>query len=553
MLRKGLLFIRLWRNLLLILLGCSFFCYPSSAWAVVLQDVRYNRLPDKIQLVLDLDRPTIFQQFSLAGPPRIVLDIPDASRSGRAGITIGAGAVNSIRTGFSNETTLRVVIDLRYTAKANIYTMPPEGSRGNRIVIDIYDNLAAPALTLESLESEAQPPYVVFAGAALENMHDNGISINNSMSIDSMSIGNVPSYPGGGQVAIQPPPPPRSSGVPVAIDAPPRSSGVPVAINAPPRSTGVPVAIDAPPRNSAPPPFLQNAPLPTFPQDRVASSKTVTQAPPPRPPESRPATVTVERKISATGKVEKQSNIIAPASISKKTIVVAIDPGHGGKDTGAVNPGSGLREKDVVLQIAHRLKQHINSKKGFSAFLTRSDDTYIPLPERPGSARRRGADLFISIHADAVENSAPSGSSVYILSTKGATTAIGKYLESTENSVDLRWGVDVSKYDDDIQQALLGMQQEATIESSYILAQKTLNELGRIGKVHKGQVQRANFVVLRSPDIPSMLVETAFISNPDEARKLASPAYQEQLAQGIANGVVSYYKEHLPQHMLLGK
>ena len=548
MLRKGLLFIRLWRNLLLILLGCSFFCYPSSAWAVVLQDVRYNRLPDKIQLVLDLDRPTIFQQFSLAGPPRIVLDIPDASRSGRAGITIGAGAVNSIRTGFSNETTLRVVIDLRYTAKANIYTMPPEGSRGNRIVIDIYDNLAAPALTLESLESEAQPPYVVFAGAALENMHDNGISINNSM-----SIGNVPSYPGGGQVAIQPPPPPRSSGVPVAIDAPPRSSGVPVAINAPPRSTGVPVAIDAPPRNSAPPPFLQNAPLPTFPQDRVASSKTVTQAPPPRPPESRPATVTVERKISATGKVEKQSNIIAPASISKKTIVVAIDPGHGGKDTGAVNPGSGLREKDVVLQIAHRLKKHINSKKGFSAFLTRSDDTYIPLPERPGSARRRGADLFISIHADAVENSAPSGSSVYILSTKGATTAIGKYLESTENSVDLRWGVDVSKYDDDIQQALLGMQQEATIESSYILAQKTLNELGRIGKVHKGQVQRANFVVLRSPDIPSMLVETAFISNPDEVRKFASPAYQEQLAQGIANGVVSYYKEHLPQHMLLGK
>jgi len=547
-LQKGLLFIRLWRNLLLILLGCSFFCYPSSAWAVVLQDVRYNRLPDKIQLVLDLDRPTIFQQFSLAGPPRIVLDIPDASRSGRAGITIGAGAVNSIRTGFSTETTLRVVIDLRYTAKANIYTMPPEGNRGNRIVIDIYDNLAAPALTLESLESEAQPPYVVFAGAALENMHDNGISINNSM-----SIGNVPPSPGSGQVAIQPPPPPRSSGVPVAIDAPPRSSGVPVAINAPPRSTGVPVAIDAPPRNSAPPPFLQNAPLPTFPQDRVASSKTVTQAPPPRPPESRPATVTVERKISATGKVEKQSNIIAPASISKKTIVVAIDPGHGGKDTGAVNPGSGLREKDVVLQIAHRLKQHINSKKGFSAFLTRSDDTYIPLPERPGSARRRGADLFISIHADAVENSAPSGSSVYILSTKGATTAIGKYLERTENSVDLRWGVDVSKYDDDIQQALLGMQQEATIESSYILAQKTLNELGRIGKVHKGQVQRANFVVLRSPDIPSMLVETAFISNPDEARKLASPAYQEQLAQGIANGVVSYYKEHLPQHMLLGK
>ena len=558
MLKKGLLHIHLWRKTLLSLIAVLILGHSHAALAVVLQDVRYNRQPDKVQLVLDLDRPTVFQQFSLAGPPRIVLDIPDASRSGRAGITIGAGAVNSIRTGFSSETTLRVVIDLRYAAKANIYTMPPEGNRGNRIVIDIYDNLAAPALTLESLDSEVQPPYVVFAGEALENVRDNGISINNTPSVSE------PPRSTGTPVAISEPPrstgtpvaisePPRSTGTPVAISEPPRSTGTPVAISEPPRSTGMPVAINTPPRDSAPPPFLQNAPLPAFPQDRVTGGKTIAQTPPPRLQENRPATVTVERKISATGKVEKQSNIIAPASISKKTIVVAIDPGHGGKDTGAVNPGSGLREKDVVLQIAHRLKKHINSKKGFSAFLTRNDDTYIPLPERPGSARRRGADLFISIHADAVENSAPSGSSVYILSTKGATTAIGKYLERTENSVDLRWGVDVSKYDDDIQQALLGMQQEATIESSYILAQKTLDELGRIGKVHKGQVQRANFVVLRSPDIPSMLVETAFISNPEEARKLASPSYQEQLAQGIASGVVSYYKEHLPQHMLLGK
>lgn len=535
MLKKGLLLIYLWRKCLLVLFAALILSHSPAALAVILQDVRYNRLPDKVQLVLDLDHPTVFQQFSLAGPPRIVLDIPNATRSGRAGITIGAGAVNSIRTGFSNETTLRVVIDLRYAAKANIYTMPPEGNRGNRIVIDIYDNLAAPALTLESLDSDAQPPYVVFAGEALENVHDNGISINSTP-----PIGNVNEFPLPGSETA-------------AIQVPPRNTGVPAAINEPPRSTGVPVTIDTPQRDSAPPPFLQNTPLPAFPQDREKSSRTVVQAPPPRPQNNPPATVTVERKISAAGKVEKQSNIIAPASISKKTIVVAIDPGHGGKDTGAVNPGSGLREKDVVLQIAHRLKNHINSKKGFSAFLTRSDDTYIPLPERPGSARRRGADLFISIHADAVENSAPSGSSVYILSTKGATTAIGRYLERTENSVDLRWGVDVSKYDDDIQQALLGMQQEATIESSYILAQKTLNELGRVGKVHKDQVQRANFVVLRSPDIPSMLVETAFISNPDEARKLASPAYQEQLAQGIANGVVNYYKEHLPQHMLLGK
>ena len=151
-----------WRKLLLMLL-CL--CFSAQALAVTLQDVRYNRLPDKTQLVLDLDRPTVFRQFSLAGPPRIVLDLPDAARSGRAGLTLNTGAVSSIRTGFSNETTLRVVIDLLYPAKANIYTMPPENGRGNRIVIDIYDNLAEQALTLESLE-EAQPPYVVFATAA---------------------------------------------------------------------------------------------------------------------------------------------------------------------------------------------------------------------------------------------------------------------------------------------------------------------------------------------------------------------------------------------------
>ena len=466
-----------WRKLLLMLL-CL--CFGAQALAVTLQDVRYNRLPDKTQLVLDLDRPTVFRQFSLAGPPRIVLDLPDAARSGRAGLTLNTGAVSSIRTGFSNETTLRVVIDLLYPAKANIYTMPPENGRGNRIVIDIYDNLAEQALTLESLE-EAQPPYVVSTG-----------------------------YPNGNL--------PRTS--------------------------------------TAPPPFMQTAPLPQTaprPQPNI-----VAVTPPPRPapnvkPIPAPTTVTVERDISSTGRIEKQNKILTPTAISKRTIVVAIDPGHGGKDTGAVNPNTGLREKDVVLQIAHRLKKQLNSRKGFSAFLTRDGDTYIPLQERPASARRRGADIFVSIHADSAESDQPSGASVFILSTKGANTQLGKYLERTENTVDQRWGVDVSKYDNDVQQALLSIQQEATIEASHALASRTLNELARLGNIHGKRVNSANFVVLRSLAVPSMLVETAFISNPNEARKLASPDYQEQLARGIANGIARYFEEHLPQHMLLGK
>ena len=501
-----------WRKLLLTLLLCLGF--GTQALAVTLQDVRYNRLPDKTQLVLDLDRPTVFRQFSLAGPPRIVLDLPDAARSGRAGLTLNTGAVASIRTGFSNETTLRVVIDLLYPAKANIYTMPPENGRGNRIVIDIYDNLGEQALTLESLE-EAQPPYVVFAGEALENGRDNG----------GVSIASPPNP----MPLPQNPPPVASTGYPNG--------------NLPP-----------PGANIAPPPFMQTTPLPqTRPQPNIVA---VTSPPRPLPnvkPIPAPTTVTVERDISTTGKIEKQNKVLTPTAISKRTIVVAIDPGHGGKDTGAVNPNTGLREKDVVLQIAHRLKKQLNSRKGFSAFLTRDGDTYIPLQERPASARRRGADIFVSIHADAAESEQPSGASVFILSTKGATSQIGKYLERTENTVDQRWGIDVRKYDNDVQQALLGIQQDATIESSHALASRTLNELARLGNIHGKRVNSANFVVLRSLAVPSMLVETAFISNPNEARKLASPDYQEQLARGIAGGIARYFDEHLPQHMLLGK
>ncbi len=501
------------RALLLLLLAllCS-----VQALAVTLQDVRYNRLPDKTQLVLDLDRPTVFRQFSLAGPPRIVLDLPDASRSGRAGMTLNSGAVTSIRTGFSDTTTLRVVIDLRYPAKTNIYTMPPENGRGNRIVIDIYDNLAEQTLTLESLDSSDQPPYVVFAGEPLETMRDSG----------GVSIGSPP-------------------------------------VSAPLPNTS-PAALPYPNANSAPPPFMQTTPLPQpnlppatlpapRPQPNIAAVPAPRTVPAYKPQRSAPATVTVERDISASGRIEKQNKIITPSSVSKRTIVVAIDPGHGGKDTGAVNPSTGLREKDVVLQIAHRLKKHLNAKKGFSAFLTRDGDTYIPLHERTAIARRRNADIFVSIHADSSESNEPSGASVFILSTKGATTQIGRYLERTENTVDQRWGIDVRKYDNDVQQALLGIQQDATIESSHALASRTLNELARLGNLHGKRVNSANFVVLRSLAVPSMLVETAFISNPNEARKLASPDYQEQLARGIAGGITRYFDEHLPQHMLLGK
>lgn len=237
---------------------------------------------------------------------------------------------------------------------------------------------------------------------------------------------------------------------------------------------------------------------------------------------------------------------------NKRDVVVVIDPGHGGKDPGAVSAATGIREKDVVLQIAQRLKRNLDSKPGFKVFLTRDADFYIPLKERVEIARRHKADLFVSIHADAA-NSESSGSSVYMLSTKGASSELAKQLENSENAVALRWDSPGKRYDSDLQEMLLNLQQEGTLESSHLLAERTLQSLGQVNNLSRRDVEQANFVVLRAPDIPSILVETAFLSNPNEAQLLATPEFQQKLADSIALGIERFFREHLPQHLLLKK
>ncbi|MDO5090391.1 MAG: N-acetylmuramoyl-L-alanine amidase [Cardiobacteriaceae bacterium] len=478
-----------------------FFAAYAQA-AVVVEGIRANRLPDKVQIVLDLNAPTVFQQFSLPDPPRIVLDIPDARRSGRAGLVLNDGPVNSVRSGFRTQEMLRVVIDLNDVVKANIYTLKPEANRGNRIVVDVYDRSYDPALTLSSLD-EAQVPFVVFAGGPLDTRQQ----LNDMIASAAPPVAQKPAPTGGaGSVSIAAPPPIAQTPVQPPVQQPLTPD----------------VAIVSPPP--------------------VQTAK-----PAPAPP------LTVERNISASGKVQKQVPVAPPAGASKKNIVVVIDPGHGGKDPGAVSRATGLQEKVAVLAISKRLKRLLDAKPGYRAILTRDRDVFIPLRDRTAIARRHKADLFVSIHADAVEGEGPRGSSVYMLSTKGASSQMARYLANRENAVDLKWGVDVSKYDNDIQEALLDIQLDATLESSSVFGRHVISELGKVGHTHKRNVERANFVVLRSPEIPSLLVETAFISNPEDARLLASPAYQDKLARGIASGIESYFREHLPQHMLLGK
>ncbi|MES2360176.1 MAG: N-acetylmuramoyl-L-alanine amidase [Pseudomonadota bacterium] len=235
----------------------------------------------------------------------------------------------------------------------------------------------------------------------------------------------------------------------------------------------------------------------------------------------------------------------APNGKTDRLVIVALDPGHGGEDPGAVGPG-GTREKDVVLQIAHRLRDRINQQPNMRAYLTRDADFFVPLHVRVQKARRVQADLFISIHADAFFTARPQGASVFALSDKGASSSAARWMADKENSADLVGGINVKAKDAQVQKALLDMSTTAQINDSLKLGSAMLGEIGSVGKLHKARVEQAGFAVLKAPDIPSVLVETAFISNPDEEAKLRSDDYQVQLADALMRGISRYFARNPP-------
>jgi N-acetylmuramoyl-L-alanine amidase len=230
---------------------------------------------------------------------------------------------------------------------------------------------------------------------------------------------------------------------------------------------------------------------------------------------------------------------------SARPVLVAIDAGHGGRDPGAIG-ASGTLEKNVTLAIARRLAALVDKEPGMRPLMIRDDDTFVHLHERIQKAREAKADLFISIHADAFTNPNVRGSSVFTLSERGATSEAAEWLANRENSADLLGGVDLKTNDDVLANVLLNMSQNATLEHSGEAAGAVLRNLSRLGDTHKAQVQKAGFVVLKSPDIPSMLVETAFISNPEEEARLTTPAHQRRLAEAILAGIKAYFRKFPP-------
>nr|AHN97918.1 N-acetylmuramoyl-L-alanine amidase [uncultured bacterium lac153] len=432
-----------------------------------------------------LDGPADYSTLTLAGPDRLVVDLP-ASRLRHFPLPAGAGVVKSVRTGQPVPGTVRVVFDLA----SPVVGMKPrmETTDGvTRLVLEWPGDGKAVAAS-ESVPAVASPAVVDPIGA-FANKPEPTPQETAARSAEATSR-LVATLPNGQGVASKP------------VSTMPSASSTSASTYPPPTTvaTGVPTTI----ATGVPTPIASTTPPP-------GATKSMQQL----------------RKAGM------------------RELVIAIDAGHGGQDPGA-RGGKGTREKDVTLAIARELARQINATPGLKAYLTRDADVFIPLAQRYQKARAAKADMFVSIHADAFNNPDANGSSVFVLSQRGASSQAARWLANQENAADLVGGVRLQDKDNTLASVLLDLSQSATMKASEDIAGHVLSGLKKLGKTHKASVERANFVVLRSPDVPSMLVETAFITNPEEERRLNDPRHQKDLARAILDGVNRYFTRQPP-------
>ncbi|WP_149196491.1 N-acetylmuramoyl-L-alanine amidase [Luteimonas suaedae] len=278
------------------------------------------------------------------------------------------------------------------------------------------------------------------------------------------------------------------------------------------------------------------------------ASASASTAPP--PPSGNPTPQSPAPAASTNEPAPRQAQAVPPprpppSTAGMRPLVIAIDPGHGGQDPGAVGP-TGKREKDITLAIARELGRQIDATPGLKSYLTRDGDVFIPLNRRAQLAREAGADMFISIHADAAHNRNAKGSSVYVLSLRGASSQRARWLADKENAADLIGGVRLQEADDTLASVLLDLTQSGQMKASEDAGSHILDGLKRIGNNHKPHIERANFAVLRTSDMPAMLVETAFLSNPDEEKRLIDPKFQRTVARAVLDGVNTYFSAQPP-------
>ncbi|MCW2038704.1 N-acetylmuramoyl-L-alanine amidase [Xanthomonas campestris] len=509
-----------------------------SAWAGEIKQVDVSTGATGTRAEIQLAGSGGFKTLSLANPNRLVVDFPASSAKNGLKLPAAAGLVTSVRTGQPVPGTFRVVFELATPVTALKPQMQTLGS-ASTLVIEWPGDFAPakPVASTSSAVPAATPPAAVPATRPLDAQAE-AARATAALAASAQ------------RASALPPPTPAPAPTPVHVPA----SAMPTVTPAP-----VPTTI----ATGVPTPRPGTAAAPGAPATTGGTRTTIATGTP------SPAAILNGGNVAqvapqgaavtsaGVAAADAQNDDVPPRPLlpseasrvkmapGMRPLVVAIDPGHGGQDPGAMGP-TGKREKDVTLAIGRELARQINATQGMKAYMTRDTDVFIPLPMRAQKARSAKADIFISIHADAAENRSATGSSVYVLSTKGASSQRARWLADKENAADLVGGVRLQQTESTLANVLLDLAQSGHMKASEDAAGHVLGGLKRIGNNHKPQLERANFAVLRTSDMPAMLVETAFISNPDEERRLIDPAYQRKIASAVLDGIDTFFTRQPP-------
>jgi N-acetylmuramoyl-L-alanine amidase len=467
--------------------ACVLFAALASVNAFAANTITAARVwpaQDYTRITLESNSPIAYNMLSIKNPDRIVVDIENIElnsvlKSLTDKILSSDPYITQVRVAKFKPNVVRLVVDLKTEVKPNAFTLAPAGEYKHRLVLDIYP-VKDPLMAMLA-QRENEP------------------------AAESPSSSNTPATP-------------------------PANENPAPSVTTPTGATKPGMIIEPLPQQSA----ETSDPI-DAPGERIKPAETVKAAPAEVPKVEVPK---AETPSVAIGKKNTFDNDDIYSDL--REVIIAIDAGHGGEDPGA-RGASGSQEKHITLAIAKKLKEKIDSEPGMRAVLTRDGDYFIALHGRVIKARKLQADLFVSIHADAFTNPAARGSSVFALSERGATSASARYLAKKENESDLIGGVSLNDKDPVLARTLLDLSQTATISDSLKLGKAVLGQIGDINKLHKNHVEQAGFAVLKSPDIPSILVETAFISNPEEERKLNDSAYQDKLVNSILTGIKQYF------------
>ncbi len=463
---------------------------PQLAFGASIVAVRVWPARDYTRVTIESDTALTATHVLAESPPRLGVDISGLELNPALRELVGKVRADDpyiagVRVGQFQPRVVRLVFDLKQTVRPEQFTLQPVAAYRHRLVFDLFPvQEADPLLALVRDKSGAEQ-------RAAQSVQD--------------ALGEL-------IARVDKPLQPAAAAASAAASATASATA--------PATAHAPVTAPAPAVIAPAPAAIAPAPTVVQPAPAVVQAAPAATAP-------APATATEKRQVN-------------------RLIIIALDPGHGGEDPGAVGP-TGLREKDVVLDIALKLRDALNAHRGMRVMLTRDADFFVPLQERVRKARRVQADLFVSIHADAFFTPEARGASVFALSTRGASSAAARWMAQRENNADAVGGVNLASVrDPQLLRLMLDMSTTAQVKDSLKLGHEVLSRIGKVGRLHKRQVEQAGFAVLKAPDIPSILIETAFISNPEEEAKLRDNGYRAELVAAITSGIKRYFERNPP-------